>query len=343
MTGSNDLLRFVVTGAGGFLGRHLVRHLLMNTDYQIVAVSSRSPEEVIGQIKDADDGELTGLDRLSVISNGQLTVPGFLTSDDVVVSCAFPWNRGGVQLAEGMFFLRDLMKASAAADVRTFINVSSQSVYRSGRTEPAREDSELDCDSPYATAKVAMEILAEEIIDPKALVTVRMGSLIGRGYDIRIVNRFVKQALAGEPIVVTDGGKAFSYLDVRDACRALRIIGEGRTDNDVRVVNVGASEGTTLEEIGRASQAAAQVVHASFTAGPKRDQVGSFRPQSTLDVHVVRALYGFEPQIGLPESARWIAGGAPADFESRSLGAPGVSCPEGPGRSGASIEVFEEG
>ena len=46
-------MRFVVTGAGGFLGSSLVRELLAETDHDVVAVSSQTDDELTALLERA--------------------------------------------------------------------------------------------------------------------------------------------------------------------------------------------------------------------------------------------------------------------------------------------------
>jgi dTDP-glucose 4,6-dehydratase len=56
-------MRVLLTGASGFFGSHLLRHLLMNTDWHIVCIVSwkhkGTPERVDGALKDQDKDRVT--------------------------------------------------------------------------------------------------------------------------------------------------------------------------------------------------------------------------------------------------------------------------------------------
>ena len=54
-----------------------------------------------------------------------------------------------------------------------------------------------------------------------AYTNIRMASLIGPGFDQRIVNRFIKQAFEGQLLNVVKSEKRFGFLDVMDAVFAL--------------------------------------------------------------------------------------------------------------------------
>ncbi len=63
MSKINTNKRVLLTGASGFFGSHLLRHLLMNTDWEIVCIVSwkhkGTPERLEGALKDQDENRVT--------------------------------------------------------------------------------------------------------------------------------------------------------------------------------------------------------------------------------------------------------------------------------------------
>lgn len=303
-------MRFVVTGAGGFLGSTLVRELLSTTDHEVVAVSSQGPAEMKELL------ERPPFPRLSrtphVHAREELLQEGFLRSGDVVVNCAFPWNRGGTAMAQGLEYLTRLFKAAASVDLHSFVNVSSQSVYSQARTEPAAEDSPIECDTPYSTGKYAMELAAALVLSPQVLVNARMSSLIGVGYDVRIVNRFIKKFLAGDTVTIQGGEQTFDFMDVRDAAQALITVAVAGPRPEGPALNIGSNNPLTLKEI---AQTVADVVRAetghpaeiSWEASAGDDRILG------LDSTRLQSDFGFVPRYTLGESARLILKGLLAE------------------------------
>lgn len=291
-------MRFVITGAGGFLGANVVRELLTRTDHDVVAVSSQTAGALSAKVGPA-------FRKMSVVDLDEVLGDGALHAGDVVIHCAFPWNRGGIAMATGLEFATRLYQQATTASVRTFINVSSQSVYSQDRTTPADEESVIECDTPYSTAKYALELAAEAILPRGTLVNARMSSLIGPGYDIRIVNRFIRQILQNAPIVIRGGGQVFDYMDVADAAQALILIGSHGSKSAGSTVNVGASNPLTLEEI--ATQVAATVEDATgLQAAIRREPSQGDVRLLTLQCERLRNDYGFAPEVSFPESVRRI-------------------------------------
>lgn len=295
-------MRYVITGAGGFLGRNVVSEVLENTGAEILAVSSKPPKELIWQL--ASDGNTANRSRIEVVEPTELLGRGILSTSDKVINCAFPWNTGGENMAAGIEFLTELFSTASRENVATFVNVSSQSVYRQDRESPADEESPVECDTTYSTAKYALERAADAVFGEGINVNARLSSLVGAGYDIRIVNRFINQAKAGEPLVVFGGEQSFDFMDVRDAARALVLIArEGH--KGFGDLNVGSSNPLNLREIATLTARVMENVLMRPVLIDWRDSKGDNRSLA-LDCTRLKRQYGFRPKYTLADSITWI-------------------------------------
>lgn len=303
-------MRFVVTGAGGFLGSSVVRELLAETDHDVVAVSSQTDGELAAQLERAPYPALRRFPQ--VHPRTRLLEAGFLRDGDIVINCAFPWNRGGRAMADGLEYLTRLFQSAHAVDLHTFVNVSSQSVYSQARAEAADESSPIECDTPYSTGKYAMELAAELVLSPAVLVNARMSSLIGPGYDVRIVNRFIKKFLEGETVTIQGGEQTFDFMDVRDAAQALITVAMAGPRPEGPALNIGSNNPLTLKEI---AETVADVVRAE-TGHPAELSWGASAGDDRilgLDSTRLQSDFGFVPRYTLGESARLILKGLVAE------------------------------
>ena len=233
-------MKLVLTGAGGFLGTELLNQLASEDDVQVLAVSSRVgfpgacgfPEQ-----------------RITVVSpNDLLANPDLMAGFDVLLNCAFPRNVDGEALARGLDFISSLFRA-AATRVKAVVNVSSQSVYSQHRTMPATEDTPVCLESAYAVAKYATELMLEEACGNIPHTNIRLASLIGPGFDQRVVNKMVAKVLAGERITVLESGSRYGYLDARDASAGLIKLIRSNPVHWESLYNLGSDMGATLSEI----------------------------------------------------------------------------------------------
>ena len=230
-------MKIVISGAGGFLGTHLIRELLAETEDTLVALTSK-PDRL------AASGRLLPVHRDAFRTIDWATV-------DVLVNCAFPRNADGASLAAGMEYVSALLRSAVQGGVHSVINISSQSVYSQCREKPASEEDELSLESKYAVGKYASELLTEGLCSALPHTSLRMASLIGAHFDQRLVNKFVLQALGGQDLNITGGSQIFGFLDVRDAASGILSVLKARPSAWKPVYNLGTEEAYTLAHIAK--------------------------------------------------------------------------------------------
>ena len=240
---SDNLKKVVVTGAGGFLGSNLVRVLNDREEYFVYALSSRGDE--LQQNNTHPNMRYCHKDSIFFDEEG------CILEDAIVVNCAFPRNSTGTKMADGLRYIQRLFDRSKECGVRAIINISSQSVYSQAREEAATEETPVCLESPYAVGKYATELMLESVCKGKNIkyTNLRMASLIGPGFDQRIVNRFVKQAYEGEPIHINISDRRFGFLAIEDAVSAIIALIDKKDVLWKSVYTVGNAESYSIDEI----------------------------------------------------------------------------------------------
>ena len=240
---ATDRMKIVITGASGFLGRHLVMRLKKSESYDVCALTSR-PAEL--------KAEIGGNNILYLHKNAifEETVSKHLDSA-IVVNCAYPRNSIGTDIADGLKYIQKVFEAAADHQAAAIINISSQSVYSQQRTTAAAEDTPVCLDNPYAVGKYAVELMLESICKRSitAYTSLRMASLIGPGFDQRIVNRFIKEALKTGKLTVARNRQRFGFFDVEDAVSGIEAMLGSDCGTWKSVYNLGRDGAVTLAEI----------------------------------------------------------------------------------------------
>lgn len=300
-------MRVLVTGAGGFLGGHLVDALL-RCGHEVEVSSTQTREAILGRLQDRGVAVPSG--RVGHVSADGLPVelPN-MGRIDAIIHGAFPRNLGGGQLAVGLDFQAAMFQAIQQSDVGMLINVSSQSVYDAKRTAPAHEQSPLDLDSPYATAKYASEVMADSLCGDADVVHARLASLLGVGFGQRVVNKLVARALEDRELHIVGGGQCFGFMDVRDAADALltivhRVMGGGQEHRQKRdVVNIGVEASPKL---GLIADTVARVVgeHLGEPVAVVVADGEAPTTSSALDVTKLSGDYGFHPHFPLEQTVQ---------------------------------------
>jgi UDP-glucuronate 4-epimerase len=324
-------VRYVVTGAAGFIGSHLAEALLREghevigvdayTDYYDRARKERNAAGI--DVLDADLVEA----RLEPILEGADGVFHLAGQPGVRAS----WGESfQLYLDRNVRATQRLFEAAAAARVRVVWS-SSSSVYGEAERYPTDEDVPPRPISPYGITKLACEHLARAIAYSQGLegVTLRYFTVYGPRQRPDMAFTAMLEALArGERFrLFGDGGAARSFTYVGDAVAAtVAAMERGRGGE---IYNVGGGEEATMNEaIALAEELSGrtlEVERAEAAAGDVR--------RTKADVRKAAAELGWAPETSLRQglSAQWEW--AAAESPARSWAAS-RSHPAEPGSAG---------
>ena len=299
-------MRYLVTGAAGFIGSQLLRTLLARghdatgwdayTDYYDPALKVENARELPVRRLDVaeDDLDLAGLDGVFHLA-GQ---PGVLSFGDV-----FP-----VYVRQNILASRRLFEEAAAARTRV-VFASSSSIYGDAAAYPTPEETIPRPLSPYGITKLACEHLARAygIEFGLDVATVRYFTIYGpRQRPDMAFTRMVTHLAEGRPFdLYGDGSQSRSFTYVDDAVEATIAAMERAPGGAVYNVGGGA-EVTMLEAIealGRVSGRRLEIVR-----HPRREGDAA---RTAADTTRIRADLGWEPMTsfeeGLAAQWRWAA------------------------------------
>jgi UDP-glucose 4-epimerase len=208
-------MRVVVTGAAGFLGRHIARRF-------------------------RDEGwEVTGFDVASFDEDGIRSTQGDLTDANSVEQAvekndvvAHVGAIGDVYLAGDQPSLAAEVNVLGTANVAEVavrhgarvVYASTWEVYGHPRYQPLDEEHPTMPDHPYSITKLAGESLLLSAADLRSLsaVALRLGTAYGSGLRPNSVFRiFVDRARKGEPITIQgDGSQGRQFTHASDVAEA---------------------------------------------------------------------------------------------------------------------------
>ncbi len=184
--------KIAISGAGGFLGSYILEKSINRGLDEIVVITSN-----LKSIKSTDLS-----DKVIAIDTQDFLRDGFkFGSETVFINCLFPTNADGSKMADGLTKNFGMILKAKESGADAIINVSSQSVYDQKRTCAAKESDKPCTDSMYAVGKYCSEMYCNEVFKDIRHTNIRLASLIGVGYDQRIANRLIIQALKGEQII----------------------------------------------------------------------------------------------------------------------------------------------
>lgn len=314
-------MKVLITGAGGFVGPHLIREL-KGTGHDVFATDMRPGAY---QSMPVDASSIVNLSRPDEVE--QLFKE---CTPDAVVHLA-GWSHVGASWKSPMdVFNANLMNTVRLYEIagrvrrppKRLLFVSSADVF--GIPEegelPFDENSTVRPSSPYAVSKYATELALRSLsrISPVSLVIVRPFNHIGPGQAPAFVcpafARQIAEIEKGQRDVLLHGNLASKrdFLDVRDVTRAYRLIMEHDQPEDLYVIASGIAH--SIDWVVRQLFAAAGI-EPKMQEDPER-----MRPSDTPELRGSAALLtehtGWKPSVDLADTFQDLIREARASLQS---------------------------
>lgn len=232
----------IITGSSGLVATELICALLRDGQYKIYAVTT-NPDKLKQRYKKHDNIVCCRLSELEDNAIGK--------SFTVLINCAFARSKNGADIVTSLDFLHNLINIVKKIDLKTFINISSQSVYRQKEKPLWTEKTPVDPDYLYAMGKYASEVIVKSNLAGTGInfTNIRLASVCE---NARFLNVFVKNAIEGFPIKVIGGNQICSFIDVRDVRDALiAMIEKVNNVNLADTYNLGTGKTRTILELAK--------------------------------------------------------------------------------------------
>jgi GDP-4-dehydro-6-deoxy-D-mannose reductase len=298
-------VRVLITGARGFVGRHLSAALRAR-GHDVIQADRHGDEDVLPVDVTDPLAVRAAFDLARPDAVAHLAAQAFVPASIADPRATFEIN------AAGTLHVLDAARAVAADGVRPrVLIVSSADVYGAQAREayPLRETVAPLPRNPYAASKVAAEALAlayARSFGVDAVVT-RAFNHIGPGQDERFaIPAFAAQiarVAAGLQQVVLVGNLDASrdVLDVRDVCEAYVALLEGGGEPG-EIYNVASGKATTMKELLR------RLIEIGRVPVEVREDPARMRPAdipvSVGDSAKLREATGWAPRIPLATALR---------------------------------------
>lgn len=238
----------LVTGASGWLGRHLVGALAKDSRVSALTLVTRDGARLRSMLPASSRPirvcEIPPDGGLPLFPPGQIDLVYHLASGRQVDSLE--------SQADSLRFGQKLLQHLARNSLGSFVNISSQSVYGTKKDPPWRETDLVAPETPYAMSKWAGESLADSLRDTVPLnrsTSIRLARLYGAAEGLRwseLPHLFAEKAAAGQPLTVKGGKQAYDLIHIRDAVTGLlAFLDDGRQWQSLYNLGSGGSVGIT--------------------------------------------------------------------------------------------------
>lgn len=303
-------MKYVVTGAAGFIGRHVCSELLQD-GHEVVGVDAFT-DYYDPSVKRANAAWLERYDRYRGVELDLVTgaVDELFDGAAAIIHLA---GQPGVRLSWADGFQRyvernitasqRVLESARRAGVPRLVLASSSSVYGNASSYPTTEDSPTRPFSPYGVTKLAMEELAGAYVENWRLpvVALRYFTVYGPAQRPDMgMHRFIAHAASGTPVpVYGDGQQVRDFTYVSDVARAT--IAAATADlGPGTVLNVSGGSSTTVNGV---LQLVSECVGREIVRRQMPEQPGDVRATGGA-IDRARRLLRWEPEMPLPEGVK---------------------------------------
>jgi UDP-glucose 4-epimerase len=293
----------VVTGGAGFIGSHMVDHLL-DRGYRVRVIDNLSGGRLANLAQHERNSDLSfeetdirDLDSKSAVFAGAACVLHFAGIGDIVPSIERPIEYMGTNVQGTV----RVLECARQANVRKFVYAASSSCYGLAAV-PTREDHPIAPQYPYALSKYQGEQAAFHWHRVYRLPVNSIRIFNAYGTRVRttgaygaVFGVFFKQKLAGRPFtVVGDGTQKRDFLYASDVAAAFLLAAE--CDKTGEVWNLGAGNPRSVNRL--VELIGGPVVHI-----PKRPG----EPDVTwADISKISRDLGWRPRIPFEQGVGWM-------------------------------------
>lgn len=291
--------RYLVTGGAGFIGSNLSKALLAEGHrVRIIDNLSTGKRERVPADAEFIETDFTDLEAIR---------PAFAGIDGVFHVGALPRIPLSIDQpietmqANAMGTLNVLV-AARDAKVKRVVYSASSSAYGAQPELPLRTDMPPNPLNPYALQKFIGEKLCEQFSRFYGIETVSLRyfnvygpGMADEGAYVTVIAHFIRQKNAGQPLTVAgDGGQTRDFTHVSDVVRANLLAMASPNVGKGEVLNVGAGERHSVNEI--AAMVGGPVTHIEARKGEARDTLA--------DISLTTRLLGWEPKVKFEEGLR---------------------------------------
>jgi len=305
--------KFLVTGAAGFIGSHIVEYLL-----KYGAAEVRGMDNLLtGRQSNIDlflsnpsykffKGDICSIDDCNKACEGVDYVFHQAALGSVPRSIKDPVATNRINI-DGFL---NMFVASRDAKVKRVVYASSSSVYGDHPGLPKVEDKTGNPLSPYAVTKKANELYARVFANvyEMEIIGLRYFNIFGprqdpNGVYAAVIPLFISLLSKGEaPAINGDGKQTRDFTYVENAVQAnIRAMFTENKEALNRVYNVAVGENFSLIDLCRHLQ---EIIGSNVEPTHRGDRPGDIR-NSLADISLAENMFGYKPQVRFHEGLEY--------------------------------------
>lgn len=298
----------LVTGAGGFIGSHLVDELLAR-GASVTAFIHYNARSDWGMLEGRYTARTPDLEVVAGDVTDALFVKKTVEGKDAVFHLAaligIPYSYVAPEsyVSTNIRGTLNVMQACLDAGVKRVVHTSTSEVYGTAQYTPIDEKHPLQGQSPYSASKIGADKIAESFFCSFGLpvTTIRPFNTYGPRQSARaVIPTIITQALAGNTVRLGSLAPVRDLTYVTDTVEGFIRLAESRKTIG-RTINTGSGTGITIGDLAgmivRQVNPKARIVPEKKRVRPDRSEVMTL----VCDNRLARDLAGWSPAVPLEE------------------------------------------
>ena len=296
---------WLVTGGAGFIGSHIVKELIQQG--QKVSVLDNLSGGKLENLSTVQDkitfvqGDICDFNTIKKACHGINYVLHLAALVSVVESLAKPQETVAVNVQGTL----NVLEAARQCGTKRVVFSSSAAVYGTRPELPYKEETPIDCQSPYAWSKQAGAELCQFYTKAYGLdtVTLRYFNVFGTGQNpnstyAAVIAKFIQLAAKNQPLSIDwDGLQSRDFVSVKDVVQANLLAAFKAIPGEI--YNVASGRTYSLLELADMIQriSGRKLAHISCPRRPGDVHI------SSADITKITAL-GYHPTVTLEEGLK---------------------------------------
>lgn len=292
-------MHLVVTGGAGFIGNHLVRHLL-NEGHSV---------EVIDNLHSGRMENLEGLENRIIFH--KMDILEYDKLKKVVKNADGVFHEAALTVVQESFVKPEEYHAVNVVGTENIFKLakefgfkvvyaSSSSVYGNPEKIPIREDALRKPLNPYGKTKLEDEFLAEKYsLDGVTIIGLRYFNVYGKGQTISyagVITKFLERLRENKPPIINgDGSQIRDFVYVEDVAKANLLAMEKKIVSSF--INVGTGKIVSILDLANMMIDAAGMQVKPIHGKPLEGDV----KESQADISLAKKLLNWEAEMKLQD------------------------------------------
>lgn len=309
--------KILITGAGGFIGSHLVEELFKE-ELEITALIHYNSRNSNGLLEQIDKKILKNIRIIHGDIEDLILTRSQVKGHDIVIHLAaligipYSYHAMGSYISTNIQGTYNLLEASRETGVKRFIHTSTSEVYGTAQYLPIDEDHPVKGQSPYSASKIAADKLVESYYYSFNFPTVilRPFNNFGPRQSLRaVIPAVIAQALKRSEIKIGSTEPKRDFVYVKDCVKAY-LAAIAKKGIEGATINIGTGSAVSIAQ-------AVEIIGKILGGKIKlKSQKKRIRPQHSEVYELVcnnkkaKKLLGWEPKVsfeeGLTETISWM-------------------------------------